>query len=57
MRRRIRRAAGVSLRHVAEELGVSIQTIWNWENGRDGPSLENAARYRKLLDELAEAVK
>lgn len=55
-RRRIRIAAGVSLRRVAEELGVSIPTVHNWENGKDGPSLENAAAYRALLDQLAEAV-
>jgi DNA-binding XRE family transcriptional regulator len=56
-RKRIREAAGVSLRRMGEALGVTEGTIWNWENGRDGPSMENAVRYRELLDELSEAVK
>lgn len=54
-RRRIRDAANCSLRRMAEELGVSIPTVHNWENGKDGPSLENAVAYRKLLDELKAA--
>jgi transcriptional regulator with XRE-family HTH domain len=55
-RKRVRKAAGVSLRQVGAELGVSGETIWNWENGKDGPSKENAPRYRALLDQLAAAV-
>lgn len=57
-RRRIRQAAGLSLKRVGEALGVSESAIWHWENGTagQGPALENAAAYRKLLDELAAAV-
>ena len=54
-RKRIREKAGVSLRRVAEELGVSITTVWHWEHDGDGPSMENAVRYRELLDQLNEA--
>lgn len=54
-RKRVRKAADVSLRQVGEALGVSGETVWNWENGKDGPSKENAPRYRALLDQLAEA--
>lgn len=56
-RKRIRKAAGVSLRRMGDELGVTEGTIWNWENGKDGPSMENAVKYRELLEQLSEAVK
>ena len=55
-RRRIREAAGLSFQRMADALGVTAPTVWNWENDKDGPSLENAARYRKLLDQLDKAV-
>ena len=54
-RKRIREQAGVSLQRMADELGVSVTSIWHWEKGQDGPSLENAARYRELLDQLDKA--
>lgn len=54
-RKAIREKAGVSLQRLADELGVSVTSIWHWERGQDGPSLENAARYRALLDELTQA--
>jgi DNA-binding XRE family transcriptional regulator len=40
---------------MGEELGVTAEAISHWENGRYGPSLENAARYARLLDELTRA--
>lgn len=55
-RKRIRQAAGLSLQRMADALCVSPVAVFNWENDKDGPSLENAARYRALLDQLAEAV-
>lgn len=54
-RRRIRRTAGVSLRRVADEIGVSEMAVSAWERGEWNPSLENAAKYRTLLDELIKA--
>lgn len=55
-RKRIRELAGISLRRMGDALGVTAPTVHNWENDHEGPSMENAAKYRKLLDELAEAV-
>lgn len=57
-RKRIRLAAGLSLQRVGDALGVTAPTILAWENGREGwgPTLENAVKYRELLDELAKAV-
>lgn len=55
-RKRIREAAKVSLRRMGEALDVTGETVWNWENDRYGPSKENAAKYNKLLSELAAAV-
>lgn len=55
-RRRVRLAAGVSLRRMGEALGVSAPTVHNWENGHEGPSMENAKKYRTLLDQLARAI-
>lgn len=57
-RKRIRKAARLTLRQIGDELGVTEAAVWHWENGTkgQGPSLENAARYRELLDKLAKAV-
>lgn len=48
-RRRIRRRAGVSLRSAAEVVGVSRQSILDWERGEVKPLLEHAIAYRELL--------
>lgn len=57
-RKRIREAAGLSLQRMADALGVTASAVSYWENGVDGqgPSLENAVKYRALLDELTKAV-
>lgn len=54
-RKRIRKAAGVSLRRMADEIGVTEAAAHHWENGTHAPSMENAVKYRALLEELAEA--
>jgi transcriptional regulator with XRE-family HTH domain len=54
-RRRIRRRAGVSLRSVADALGVSPQSVLRWERG-ERPTLEHAAAYRELLEALRAAL-
>ena len=54
-RRRIREDAGVSLEQVADELGVSHTAVSYWERGVWNPSAENAAKYRQLLEQLADA--
>jgi len=53
-RRRIRRESGATLRLMGAEIGVSMTAVHHWENGVDNPSPENAAKYRRLLDQLAE---
>lgn len=57
-RKRIRKEAGLSLKRLGEELGVTETAVWHWENGTSGqgPSAENAPRYKQLLDKLAKAV-
>lgn len=53
-RRRIRDAAGVSLQEIADELGVTAQAVWRWENRPPrrfrGP---NGEAYLRLLEQLA----
>jgi len=53
-RRRIREAAGVSLREVARVLGVNVMTVIRWEEGAT-PKPDHAIAYRQLLDALDEA--
>ena len=49
-RKRIRRAAGASLRDVAAAIGVSHTAVVRWEKGADpGP---HTRAYAELLDEL-----
>lgn len=55
-RRRIRVAAGLTFRQMAQALEVDAMTVWRWENGKTKPKLADAARYRRLLDALEEAV-
>lgn len=50
-RRSIRLSAGVTLREMADELGVTPMTILRWEQGVE-PRRERAIRYRQLLTEL-----
>ncbi len=49
-RRRIRQKAGVSLREVAEVLGVSHSAVRTWEGG--ATPREQRAAYGDLLEEL-----
>lgn len=53
--KRIRKAARVSLKRVADELGVAVPTVYRWEEGKLTPTLENAQKYRALLGRLAQA--
>lgn len=52
----LRRKAGLLQQDVADELGVSRQTISNWENGMGAPDLYKAAKLAGLygidLDDL-----
>jgi transcriptional regulator with XRE-family HTH domain len=53
IRRSIRVAAGVTLREMADELGVTPMTVLRWEQGIE-PHRDRAIRYRELLDALRE---
>lgn len=55
--RRIRQAAKVSLSEIAGEVGVSLNAVWKWENGKSRPSGEQALRYLRVLNTLERAVK
>jgi len=50
-RRRIREAAGLSLRAVAAALGVSHTAVANWEAGGT-PREQERGSYGRLLEEL-----
>jgi DNA-binding transcriptional regulator YiaG len=53
-RRRIREKAGVSVRDMAEALGVSHMTVVNWEAGST-PKDERRDAYAQLLADLERA--
>lgn len=50
--RQRRQAAALSLREVAEALGVDVATCWRWEHGRATPRPEAARRWMELLDAI-----
>ena len=52
MRSALRKAAGLSLRRVARELGVSATTVSCWESGKHTPSSAHIEQYLELLDQL-----
>lgn len=54
-RRHVRDKAGISLRRFAREIRVSHGSIAYYERGGK-PSPEIAARYRKVLEDLAAAL-
>ncbi len=51
-RRRIREAAGVSIRQLAAALGVSAMAPVRWEQGAFPRDPVHAQAYSQLLDEL-----
>ena len=53
--RSIRLAAGLSLREVATAAGVSVSTVWRWENGERRPRGDAAVRYAGVLEVLMES--
>ena len=48
--RSARRMAGLSGSQVAKAMGVSITTVYAWENGRACPKVEHLLRLRDLYD-------
>ena len=49
-RSRLRQAAGITQARMAKALGVTEQTVKNWENGRSEPKEPRLSAYRRLLD-------
>ena len=56
-RKRIRTAAGVTLREMASVLDVTPMTVLRWERGEVRPASGHALAYRELLDGLKGAVR
>jgi DNA-binding transcriptional regulator YiaG len=50
--RAIRLAAELSLREVADTVGVSVTCLWRWENARRAPQGQPAVFYAELLEQL-----
>jgi DNA-binding transcriptional regulator YiaG len=48
-RRAIRRAAGLTLAHLADEVGVSVAAVRLWEMGARFPSGDHLKAYVELL--------
>jgi transcriptional regulator with XRE-family HTH domain len=57
MRRAIRENAGVPLRRVAEDIGVTAQAVALWEAGQRAPRAQYLVRYVALLDALREVAR
>jgi DNA-binding transcriptional regulator YiaG len=53
--RRIRVESDVSLRELAEPIGVSIASLSRWEHAQRRPRGEAALRYADLLERLRSA--
>jgi transcriptional regulator with XRE-family HTH domain len=53
-RQAIRQAAGISQEELASALGVSRQTVANWERGTRFPSSDHLVPYGRVLQRLAD---
>lgn len=53
--RRIRKAAGLTLRDVAKALGTTHGAVGFWERGERKPRPEMRARYLEALDAMRQA--
>ena len=51
-RRAIRSAAGITRTELAKRIGVSYQSIYQWEKGVDPTSWAHVEQYRSVLAEL-----
>ncbi|MDC0771688.1 telomere-associated protein Tap [Streptomyces sp. HD] len=49
-RARLREAAGITQARMAKALGVTEQTVKNWENGRSEPKSPRLEAYQRLLN-------
>lgn len=46
----IRKNAGIKVKTVSEKLGISRITLWQWENGKRTPGIEDLARLAQLYE-------
>lgn len=44
----MREKNGLRVKNVSEKLKISRITLWQWENGKRTPSIENLAKLAKL---------
>lgn len=56
-RARLRRAFGISQSHLANSIGVSRNTVANWEAGAKEPTGDNREAYAAILTAWAETEK
>jgi DNA-binding transcriptional regulator YiaG len=57
MRRAVRVNARVSMRAIAEDIGVSVAAVALWEVGKREPRGQNLIRYAAALRDLAEVTR
>jgi len=56
--RELRKRRFLTIAELAEKLGVSSQTVWDWEMGVWKPSMKNLRKLHDLFgDDVFEAVK
>jgi transcriptional regulator with XRE-family HTH domain len=46
----LRRTKKIKLKHIAEELGVSISLLSMWESNKTSMSLHNITHYKQIID-------
>ena len=46
----MREKKGLRVKEVSNKLKISRITLWQWENGKRTPSIENLAELAKLYD-------
>lgn len=52
--RRLRLLAQLSLREVADEIGVNKDSVWKWEHGERQPRIGDAAALLELYEREAD---
>lgn len=50
--REVRMGCGLSLREMAEAVGIATSSLWRWEHGERVPRGSSAAQWARLVDEL-----
>ncbi len=44
----IRKQSGLKVKEIAEKMGVSRLTLWNYENGKRKPTFETIVKLSKI---------